>query len=423
MLTRNTFGWALTGAASVAFSCALFAGCKGGEVSGEPPEGGSGSGSSSGGTSTSSSGGVSSSSSGAGSGSSSGVTSSSGGASDSCQNPAVQCVVPPPPPGGGAPTAASHNYAFHRLYLGDTDRTGTISPDAWKGYGYNLDDKVTTKVSTDVCTLAAGASKTTQADGNGGIDNSFGENILPIYITVAGSDLTGRINASIQAGGSTLMTYVTGFDDSPGNATSAAGLGGVFLYGGTYPGTPAWDTTTRWPILPTAINGCTPTAGCPAGTDPVKNAQIRFPTAYQAAGTFVSGALMDVDLSFGSASLLDLPIRSAVISFSPKAPGAVTNGTVAGVMVTSEYIAALQAEAGQISTSLCSGSAFQSIAQQIEFASDIVYGPNSGLVSNEAGTPCNAISIGLGFEATEIAAPTAADITGPQPPAPDPCAD
>ena len=421
MLTRNTVGWTLAGAASLAFACTLFAGCKGGEVSGEPPEGGSGS--SSGGASTSSSGVTTSSS---GTGSSSGVTtssSSSGGAGDSCQNPAVQCVVPPSPPGGGSPTAAAHNYAIRTLYLGDTDRTGIVSADAWKEYGYNLDDKVTTKASTDVCTLAPGASKTTQVDGNGGIDNSFGENILPILITIAGSDFGGRINASIQAGQSTLMTYVTGFDDSPGNATSASGLGGVFLYGGTYPGTPAWDTATHWPILPTAINGCTPTAGCPAGTDPVKNAQIRFPTAYQAAGTFVSGALLDVDLSFGSASLLDLPIHSAMISFSPKVPGAVTNGTVAGVMVTSEYIAALQAEAGQISTSLCSGSAFQSIAQQIEQASDIVYGPNSGLVSNEAGTQCNAISIGLGFEATEIAAPTASDITGPQPAPLDPCAD
>ncbi|HEY5242071.1 MAG TPA: hypothetical protein VIJ22_11420, partial [Polyangiaceae bacterium] len=96
---------------------------------------------------------------------------------------------------------------------------------------------------------------------------------------------------------------------------------------------------------------------------------------------------------------------------------------VAGVMVTSEYIAALKAEAGQISTSLCSGSAFQSIAQQIEQASDIVYGPNSGIISNEAGTQCNAISVGLGFEATEIAAPAPADITAPQAPAPDPCAD
>ena len=40
------------------------------------------------------------------------------------------------------------------------------------------------------------------------------------------------------------MTYVVGFDDSAGNTTSAAGLTGVVLAGGTYPGGAlAWDTT------------------------------------------------------------------------------------------------------------------------------------------------------------------------------------
>jgi hypothetical protein len=283
---------------------------------------------------------------------------------------------------------------------------------------------VTTQSSVDVCTLAAGASKTTQVDGNGGIDNSFGENILPIYITVAGSDLASKVNESIQEGSSTVMTYVTGFDDSAGNTTSATGLTGVFLYGGTYPGgAPSWSTTTNWPILPMAIAGCTPTTGCPAGTDPVQNASTRFPLAYQSSGTFVSGTPVDMELSFGQGSLIVLPIRHAVISFAPKAPGSVTNGTIAGVMATTELVEALQAEAGSISTSLCSGAAFQSIAQQIEQAADMVYDPGNGDVSNGAGTPCNAISIGLGFDATEIAAPVAADIAAPQPAPPNPCAD
>jgi hypothetical protein len=44
-------------------------------------------------------------------------------------------------------------------------------------------------------------------------------------------------------------------------------------------------------------------------------------------------------------------------------------------------------------------------------------------VSNSAGTACNGISIGLGFDATEIAAPTAADIEAVQPAAANPCSD
>ena len=274
-----------------------------------------------------------------------------------------------------------------------------------------------------MCTLAAGASKTTQVDGNGGIDNSFGENILPIYVTIAGSDLGARVDNSLQSGQSTMMTYVTGFDDSAGSTAIATGLGGVLLSGGAYPGgAPAWDTTTHWPVLPLDINGCTPTTGCPAGTDPVANAQIKFPAAYQQAGTFVSGTPVDFVLDLGQGSPIVLPLRSATLTFAPKAPGSVTDGTIAGVMVATELVSAMQAVAGHISTSLCSGSAFQSIAQQIEQASDIIY-DSARNVSNTAGAQCNAISIGLGFEATELALPTAADVQKPAAPAPDPCAD
>lgn len=47
--------------------------------------------------------------------------------------------------------------------------------------------------------------------------------------------------------------------------------------------------------------------------------------------------------------------------------------------------------------SLCSGSAFDSIAQQISQAQDIQLDG-----TNAAGTPCTAISIGLGFDGVQI---------------------
>jgi hypothetical protein len=63
--------------------------------------------------------------------------------------------------------------------------------------------------------------------------------------------------------------------------------------------------------------------------------------------------------------------------------------------------------------SLCSGSAFQSVSQQIAQASDIVLGNDRATVSNQPGQLCNAISIGLGFDATEIAVPTPDDVVNP----------
>ena len=369
---------------------------------------------------SSSSGGGSSGGSGSGSG---------GGGADTCNSPGVQCTVQPAAPSGGSPTSAKHNYAVHKLYLGDSDRTGVTNPDAWKSFGYNLDNLVTTKSSTDVCTLAAGASKTTQVDGNGGIDNSFGENIMPIVITTAGSDAAQKINDGINTGSFTVMTYITGFDDSAGSTASATGLTGILLAGGSYSaandgGAPTWDTNTHWPIVPTLMTGCTPETGCPAGTDPNSAATIKFDSAYQAGGTFVNGspASLSLTLSIGGQALT-VNISSALITFQPSGAGAVTNGTIAGTIVAQDLVNQLQSVAGSISSSLCSGSAFQSIAQQILQAADIVIDPSSGAVSNSAGASCNGISIGLGFDSTEIAAPTAADIEGASQPKPGPCGD
>ena len=56
---------------------------------------------------------------------------------------------------------------------------------------------------------------------------------------------------------------------------------------------------------------------------------------------------------------------------------------------------------------------------QFEQASDILY--DGTMISNASGQVCTAISIGLGFEATEIAPPTVIAPGSPQ--SPDPCGD
>jgi hypothetical protein len=355
--------------------------------------------------------------------------SSGGNGKDLCsQLPASDCLPPPPVP-TGAPMQSHptpHNYALHKLFLGDTDRSMNPSMTAWQSYGYNLDGKVTTASSTDVCTLVPGSSKQVQVDGNGGIDNSFGSQIMPIIITLDAT-ASQTLNDDINTGSFTVMTYVVGFDDSASNTTTATGLTGVLLAGAKYSadgGVPAWNTTTNWPVLPDQglISGCTSTGGCPSGTDPIANAVVKFNGAFQTKGTFVSGAPnpLTLSLSIGGQEL-SLNIASAVISFDPLMPGSVTNGTIAGVLDTTQLIAGLMNVAGNISTSLCSGSAFQSIAMQIEQTSDILL--NGTTVSNTSGSQCNAISIGLGFSSDEIAIPNSMDIAPGAPAAPSKCAD
>ena len=162
-------------------------------------------------------------------------------------------TVPPVLPSGATATTATteHNFALHTLQLGDTTRAGATSTTAWKDYGYNIDGKISTPTSTDLCTVAAGAKKSAvYQDGTNGIDNSFGENILPIITSVAGADAASKINQSINSGGFTIQFDITGLSDDP--TQTASGITGFLNAGGAFDAdggtTPTWTTADNWPL-------------------------------------------------------------------------------------------------------------------------------------------------------------------------------
>ncbi len=321
-------------------------------------------------------------------------------------------TVPPPAPTGPTTTATTpHAYALHTLYLGDQSTAGVMSATAWEDFGYNLDGLETTAASTNVCTLYSGAAKSAQVDGPGGVDNSFGENIVPILITVAGNNAATTINNSIDSGSFTVIFAVNGWDDT--NATqTATGLTGVLLAGSKFTGTPTFTTADHWPIDDTLVTPPSP------GTDPIAGANIKFPSAYVVGGEFVNGSPADVTVSLTiSGHALALVVHQAIITWKNGGKGSITDGTIAGVLTTEDLVTSLKSVAGSISTSLCAGTAFQSIATQLDQASDILHNG-----TNTAGTACDGISIGLGFEAKEIAVPAATDVVAPPPPGADPCA-
>src|SRR5262245_23512873 len=109
---------------------------------------------------------------------------------------AVKHAEPPAPPamkpGDGS---GSVTFAISKLYLGDTDPDGT--PDkanGWKHFGYDLDGKVSTATSTDLCKTRNGASPANvYPDGDDGIDNSFGKLILPIILGLS-STASQKVN-------------------------------------------------------------------------------------------------------------------------------------------------------------------------------------------------------------------------------------
>ena len=115
-----------------------------------------------------------------------------------------------PPSPSDVPTnvTASHNFAIHHIHLGDETDPATNAPD-WPRYGYDLDHKNTTPASTDVCKLATDTSLKSQSDGPGGIDNSFGENLVPLLAAVMANPSMVE-DTALAAGQFTLMLDVTG---------------------------------------------------------------------------------------------------------------------------------------------------------------------------------------------------------------------
>ena len=86
---------------------------------------------------------------------------------------------PPAKPDAPATTSTDEkNFAVRTVFLGDSPRGGSASADAWKKFGYNLDRTVTTRTSDTGCKPAGDASASVKVDGDDGIDNSFGANIL-----------------------------------------------------------------------------------------------------------------------------------------------------------------------------------------------------------------------------------------------------
>jgi hypothetical protein len=311
---------------------------------------------------------------------------------------------PPAKEGDKTASTDSKYYALYSLQLGDTDRSGAPSSTAWKKYGYDIDALTSTDKSTDHCKLKVGAPSKFKIDGEEGIDNSFGANILPV-ITTASPDAAKSINDNLKSGQFTVIIQATGLTDAADQTNT--GLTGQLFAGAAQAQTPKWDGTDEWTVLPALLNGGTVESG----------SKVKFADAYVNKGVFVSGsdATVTLSLSVGGAAL-DLTINKATISFKKPAGAAIdaTEGTIAGVLNTEQLISELKKVAGRVSATLCSGTTFDSIASQIRQASDIQ--SNGG---NSSSAECDGISIGVGFTAKQVKPPT--KVAENAPPSPDPC--
>ncbi len=366
--------------ASVALAVLVAAAGCGGQVAGSGG-GAGGTGGSGAGTGGVSTGGTST-----GGGGTGAVTSTGGGGGSACTGTTSPCPVPPPPSNappnsGGTKTVI----AISRYFIGDTNRLGNLDPNAWRNYGENLDGLVSTPSDQNHCRPVVGANpQNIKTDGVGGIDNSFGENLLPMFTSLSAS-LSDSINQWLADGKGTGILRLDRFLD-PAQAPNQNGIGAA-LYAAADKGSPAYFTGGDvWPVTSESVSGGN-----------INQPRTVFPDSYVSGGLWVSGHGSDFMLKLDSTSFpLRLPLSRVMITAHIKGSGKVASavdGSIAGVMNTEAFIAEFRKVAGAIDPSLCDGPTFDSIAQQIRAASDIMSDGTNG----DPSKTCDAISVGIGF--------------------------
>jgi hypothetical protein len=310
------------------------------------------------------------------------------------------------PPGPGPQKAADGSsdvvLAVKKLYLGDTDRSGKADEAAWKQFGYNLDGKISTKDSKDLCKPAKGgiASKI-YPDGDNGIDNAFGHSMVPIIKSLS-SDFSTSVNDNILKGSFTVMLDLQKLGADADYNPIVTGLYGGANFGDT---PPKWDGTDQWPLINELLNNGDKTSP-----------KVTFPNSYLVGNTWVSGSKGTISLNLAISSYtISLLIADAVITMDlADDHKSATNGTIAGVLDTDDLIAQLGQVAGG-AAGICPGDpTFESIADQLRQASDILADG-----TQDPAKTCDGISIGIGFDAALV---QLGDVAPPVQPGEDPCA-
>jgi hypothetical protein len=327
-------------------------------------------------------------------------TGGSGGSGGAGAGTPGEGVQPPARPDGAGPGdgSAATIFGTTKLYLGVKTRAGVESTDAWKDFGYDLDQQVTTNDFANHCTPAGqGIPTNVFPDGNDGIDNSFGRTLLPVVkLAAMGTDLEAEVNSAIAEGSFNVMINIkdlgTGANYDPLDSILLAGKNGM---GNT------------WEIVPEILSN-------PADPD---SSTVTFPGSYLSDNVWVSGNKGTVDLTLSIAGFdLSLEIKSAFITMELSADRTTaTNGVIAGVLDTEALVDTIASLAGSLSPDFCDPSSptVASILNQVRQASDIMADG-----SQQAGTPCTGISIGLGFDAAAV---TVSGVGMPAEPTPDPC--
>jgi hypothetical protein len=257
----------------------------------------------------------------------------------------------------------------------------------WKTVGFDLDGLTSTAASTDVCQPNSGADPSVPyPDGNMGIDNSFGKNLLPEILALDQTWVTD-VNGSLQQGAFNVLLKMyclppTG--DVPSFTTK--------LFVATPLATPPkFDGTDVWPVAPELLND---------PKDP-ESSTIIFPNSSVTGNTYDSGKnqtfIITIPLSAqGKTTLLKLTLNAARATMTLSADRQhATGGMIGGVLNTEDFVAEVK-KLGYL-LGLCTNPLLPGLITQVRQASDIMHDG-----TQDPTKTCDGISIGITFEMAAV---------------------
>ncbi|MEZ4369518.1 MAG: hypothetical protein R3B07_01780 [Polyangiaceae bacterium] len=274
---------------------------------------------------------------------------------------------------GGDAGAAGGGFIEEGFYiseyqLGTLDPSGTPSVSAWQYYGADIDGKTSTSASANHCRLQPGANPSVKQDGINGIDNSFGANVLPMLQGIEPS-VAEELNARVAGGDSSVfVTGPSGFGQI---------ISGSIARANTFSGSAAGEWWVSDVDYPGGNASCS-----------IDGETLNDQVYVWSFGTW------KLPLMIAGTELL-VPIRQPALG-GKSVNGVLSDMMLSGVIPAEELIEALRQVAGALDPSLCSGSTFDSIAQQVRAASDVRVDGTNG----DPSLDCNGISIGIGLNFT-----------------------
>ncbi len=318
----------------------------------------------------------------------------------------VRATYPPPPGGSDAVSVPDIVVAMHIIDMGE------VSPEP---PGFDLD-------FTCTCFEEAGDSCSTKlskprCDGPGGVDNAASklfklvtDNLGEAYF---GSDFySSRADLGLWS----VLFRISGYNGSPNDPNVTVAL---FVSSGTSGVTPLWDGTDKWSVSSDSLG--------PKGdvTDPL----------YLSDGGYVNDGVLVATLPSvalrlsGSEDTISVHLAGGVVSGQlvfDDLGAHITKGVIAARWSEKEVFASLASFRGPMGTMLCNDGGFVYNSVRANVCS------NRDILSDSiqaAATPCDALSLGIGFEAdpamlgdVKMAADPAGACPEGQSPAEDSCA-